>query len=251
MNKTKNKAVFNWSGGKDSSLSLYHILQRQEYDIRWLVTSVNQEYNRVSMHGVRMDLLKRQAKSIGLPLYPLMFPEKMSMETYNETLLAACQSFVRQGISHSIFGDIFLEDLRRYREDQLNKVNMRAVFPIWKKPTSELAQEFIRLGFKAVIVCVNNECLSETFAGREFDEGFLKDLPSGVDPCGENGEFHTFVYDGPIFKEPVRVKRGEIVYREYQRDHDLTDSSNDRYHQTATQPLTSGFWYADLLSIER
>ena len=232
---TKKQAVFNWSGGKDSSLALYHIRQQQEYDIQWLVTSVNQDYNRVSMHGVRMELLKRQAESIGLPLHLLMFPEKISMEMYNETLAKACRGFVRQGIHYSIFGDIFLEDLRQYREEQLNNVNMQAVFPLWKRPTAELAREFINLGFKAVIVCVDEKHLPRSFAGREYDQSLLQDLPANVDPCGENGEFHTFVYAGPIFKEPVSIERGEIVYRVYKHDkHD--------------QHATSGFWYCDLLS---
>jgi uncharacterized protein (TIGR00290 family) len=235
MKKSRKQAVFNWSGGKDSSLSLYYIWQQKEYDIQWLLTSVNQDYNRVSMHGVRFDLLKRQAESIDLPLYPLMFPAEMSMEMYNKTLAETCQSFVRQEIRYSIFGDIFLEDLRQYREEQLKKVNMQAVFPIWKRPTLELAQEFIRLGFKAVVVCVDNKSLSQPFAGREFDQSFLKNLPPDVDPCGENGEFHTFVYDGPIFKEPISVERGEIVYREYK---------HDKHDQNAT----SGFWYCDLVS---
>lgn len=235
MKKTKHKAIFNWSGGKDSSLSLYHIRQQQEYDIQWLLTSVNQEYNRVSMHGVRMDLLKAQAESIGLPLFPLMFPEKISMEMYDETLTVTCRSFVGQGITYSIFGDIFLEDLRQYREAQLNKVNMQAVFPIWKRPTPELAREFIDLGFKAIIVCVDEKHLPQSFAGREYNQNFLKDLPQNIDPCGENGEFHTFVYAGPIFKEPLSIERGEIVYREYKHDKDA-------------QHATSGFWYCDILS---
>ena len=214
MMQTQLKAFFNWSGGKDSSLSLYHIRRQKEYAVQWLLTSVNQDYNRVSMHGVRVDLLKRQAESIGLPLHCLLLPEKMSMETYNKTLAAACQGFVRQGIHYSIFGDIFLEDLRRTREEQLAQVSMQAVFPIWKRPTTELAREFIRLGFKAVIVCVQEKSLPRSFAGREFNQNLLNDLPPEVDPCGENGEFHTFVFDGPLFRTPVPFSLGSKVLRE-------------------------------------
>jgi uncharacterized protein (TIGR00290 family) len=245
------KAIFNWSGGKDSSLSLFHVLEQKEYEIKGLLTATNKDFGRVCMHGVRVDLLRAQARALGLPLHTIEFSEKYSMEDYDNAVRSACQGFVVDGIESSIFGDIFLEDLRQYREKQLAQVNMKAVFPIWKRPTPVLAEEFINLGFKAVIVCVSAKRLGKSFVGREFDEAFLKDLPKDVDPCGENGEFHTFVYDGPIFKTPIQFKHGEIIYREYNSGNDLTDNQdkNDTYYQTATRNLDTGFWYCDLLSI--
>lgn len=227
------KAIFNWSGGKDSSLALYHVLKEKEYDVKWLLTSINATYQRISMHGVRVELLKRQAQAMGLPLSILEFPEVSTMEIYEQKLGAACRSFAGEGIRYSIFGDIFLEDLRQYREKQLAKVNMQAVFPIWRRSTRDLAYEFIQLGFKAVLVCINEKNLPQSFVGREFDEQLLKDLPNDVDPCGENGEFHTFVYDGPLFNEAIAFERGQKVFREY-----------------TTKDTQSGFWYCDLLAIE-
>lgn len=242
------KAIFNWSGGKDSSLSLFHILKDKEYEVRGLLTSTNKDFGRVCMHGVRVDLLRAQAQSLGFPLYTIEFSEKYSMQDYDNAVKNAWQSFITDGVESSIFGDIFLEDLREYREKQLAQVQMKAVFPIWKQSTTALAEEFIRLGFKAVIVCVSDKRLGKSFVGREFNEEFIKDLPADVDPCGENGEFHTFVYDGPIFKNPIQFKRGEIIYREYNSGNDQTSKDNtDSYYQTAVHNVDSGFWYCDLI----
>lgn len=230
-----NKAIFNWSGGKDSSLSLYYLLQTEEYDIQYLVTSVNSEFNRVSMHGVRMELLRQQVQSIGIPLFPLMMPQMPTMEMYDELMENALKRFRQEGIDYSIFGDIFLEDLKKYREDRLARVGMNGVFPIWKKPSQQLVQEFIDLGFKAVLVCVDEKHLDQSFAGRLIDESLLKDLPKGVDPCGENGEYHSFVYDGPIFQQPIEFNKGDIVYKTY------ADPSG--------QKSKTGFWYCDLVPV--
>ena len=229
-----NKAIFNWSGGKDSSLSLYYLLQSKEYDIRYLVTSVNSKFNRISMHGVRQELLRQQAESIGIPLHMIMVPEMPTMESYNELMEQALKEFKQEGIDFSIFGDIFLEDLKKYREERLARVGFKGVFPIWKIPSQKLVREFIDLGFKAVLVCVDEKVLDRSFVGRLIDDSLLKDLPSNVDPCGENGEYHSFVFDGPIFKRPIAFDFGEVVHRDYAAS-------------TADPKVHTGFWYCDLI----
>ena len=229
----KKKAIFNWSGGKDSSLSLYYLLQSKEYDIRYLVTSVNSKFNRISMHGVRQELLRQQAESIGIPLHMVMVPEMPTMEIYNDLMEQTLKRFKEEGIDHSVFGDIFLEDLKKYREERLARVEMKGVFPIWKIPSQQLVREFIDLGFKAVLVCVDEKVLDRSFVGRSLDDALLKDLPSNVDPCGENGEYHSFVYDGPIFDHPVAFDFGEIVHRDYAA--------------STTTVAHTGFWYCDLI----
>ncbi|MBN4049629.1 diphthine--ammonia ligase [Bacteroidales bacterium AH-315-N07] len=243
-----NKAIFNWSGGKDSSLALYKVLKEDNFNIRYLLTTVSSKYRRISQHGVREILLEKQAESIGIPLHKLIMPDNPTMETYNRMMENIFQEFKGQGINYSIYGDIFLEDLRKYREDRLALVGFKGEFPIWQLPTGKLVKEFIDLGFKAIVVCVDERYLDKSFTGREIDESFLKDLPKKVDPCGENGEFHSFVYDGPIFKNPVAVEKGEIVYRRYvPPERDETDDtfncgSNDSSH------IATGFWFCDLLS---
>jgi len=226
-------AIFNWSGGKDSSLSLYYLLQAKEYDPRYLVTSVNSKFNRVSMHGVRQELLEAQADSIGIPLHMIMMPEMPTMESYNEQMEQTLNTFKQEGIEYSVFGDIFLEDLKKYREERLARVGFKGVFPIWKIPSKKIVRDFIDLGFKAVLVCVDEKVLDRSFAGRFIDDQLLKDLPSSVDPCGENGEYHSFVYDGPVFKYPIAFDFGEIVHRDY------AAMSSSKVH--------TGFWYCDLI----
>src|SRR5680860_100571 len=220
----KIKSIFNWSGGKDSSLALYHILREGKYDVKALMTTVNAKYERISMHGVRKELLYAQGKSIGIPVKEIRLPEMPSMSAYDETMKNVLTDIKKQEITHSIFGDIFLEDLREYRESRLSEVGLKGHFPLWKRDTTELVQEFIDLGFKTVVVCVKSELLGEEFAGRVIDKDFLKDLPKGVDPCGENGEFHTFVFDGPIFKEPIKYELGEKVFKEYKAPKNKEDS---------------------------
>ena len=228
-------AIFNWSGGKDSSLALYEILQKKEYEIACLMASVNDHYNRVSMHGVRIELIEQQAASIGLSLRQLRLPEMPNMEDYNREMTAIMQGFKNEGIDYSIFGDIFLEDLKAYRDGQLAKVGMQGVYPLWKRDTTKLVKEFIDKGFKAVLVCVNERYLDRSFAGRLIDKDFLKDLPANVDPCGENGEYHSFVFDGPIFKTPIAFEKGEAVYR--------------KYEQERSDNFDTGFFYLDLLPL--
>ena len=234
-----NKTYFNWSGGKDSALSLYHVMKDADYDVQLLLTSVNSSYNRVSMHGVRTSLLIAQARNLGLPLEMIELPETVDMEQYNAIMRNKVKSLTDRMFTHAVFGDIFLEDLRTYREQQLAHVGVKTHFPIWQRNTRELLSEFIALGSKAVVVCVQAKSLDETFLGRELNEDFINDLPLGVDICGENGEFHTFVYDGPIFEAPVQFSIGEKVLREYP-----DPKSNDQ--EQVTQP-PMGFWYCDLI----
>jgi uncharacterized protein (TIGR00290 family) len=211
----KPKAVMNWSGGKDSAAALQKVLEGGEFDVKYLLTSVNSHWQRISMHGVRRELLKRQAEAIGIELIEILLPEMPSMEVYEAELNQTLDHLVEDGVTHSIFGDIFLEDLREYREKQLERIGLLGVFPLWKRPTADLIQEFLDLGFKAIIVCVDGKKLDKSFCGRVIDRSFINDLPGNVDVCGENGEFHTFVFEAPYFSEPIGFTVGEIVYRKY------------------------------------
>lgn len=231
----------NWSGGKDSTLCLYYLLQQQQYDVMCLLTSLSTPYQRISMHGVRESLLDKQAKSIGIPLAKMHLPEMPTMEVYDQMMLTTLTNLKSKGATVSIFGDIFLEDLRAYREKKLAEVNLKGVFPLWKRSTHELIREFIDLGFKTILTCVNEKYLDKSFAGRIIDRDFLKDLPDNVDPCGENGEFHTFVYDGPLFKERVDFELGEVVYRKY---------SNSK-QEKENDPFNNGFWFCDLVDSQQ
>ncbi|SFB27143.1 MJ0570-related uncharacterized domain-containing protein [Flavobacterium swingsii] len=241
----KKKAIFNWSSGKDSALALYKTLQNSEIEIVSLLTSVNKKYNRISMHGVRTELLEQQAKSIGLPLHIMEIPEMPSMEDYEKVMQETLTKFKEKGITHSIFGDIFLEDLRKYREDKLAQMQLEAIFPLWKIPTKDLIHEFLDLGFKTIVVCVNEKNLDKSFVGRIIDAQFIADLPDDVDVCGENGEFHTFTFDGPIFKKPIEFEIGEIVYRKYEKP--KQESSNTACDTSSSDAFDFGFWYCDLI----
>ncbi|MBC5838070.1 Dph6-related ATP pyrophosphatase [Flavobacterium muglaense] len=242
----KNKALFNWSSGKDSALALYKISQNPEFEINCLLTSVNQQFQRISMHGVRVALLHQQAESIGLPLEIMQIPEMPTMEVYEAVMQETLGKLKNQGVTHSIFGDIFLEDLRKYREDKLETIGFQGVFPLWKIPTHDLIQEFIFLGFKTIVVCVNERYLDKSFVGRIIDQDFINDLPDNVDVCGENGEFHTFTFDGPIFSKPIDFEIGEIVYRKYEKP-EKEESSDTACDTSAPDAFDFGFWYCDLL----
>ncbi|HUV32901.1 MAG TPA: ATP-binding protein [Devosiaceae bacterium] len=210
----KDKALIAWSSGKDSALALWAVKAEGRLEVVSLLTTVTSGYDRVSMHGVREELLDRQAAATGMPLCKVVIPPKSSNETYESRTAEALAGFIRGGVSAVVFGDIFLEDVRKYREDRLARAAMRGVFPIWQQDTSALARRFIEQGFKAVVTCVDTQQLDARFAGRQYDSPFLADLPEGVDPCGENGEFHTFVYAGPVFDGPLGISRGEVVMRE-------------------------------------
>ena len=208
------KVVLSWGGGKDSALALYEIQKTDNYEILGLLTTLTEDYDRISIHGVRRILLEQQADSLGFPLEKVFISKNVSIEEYESKMREVLAKYLAAGFSSVVFGDIFLEDVRRYREDNLSKIRMKRIFPIWKRDTYELAHTFIDLGFKAVITCVDSNVLDKNFVGRVFDEQFLSELPSNVDPCGENGEFHSFVYDGPIFQERILYTKGEIVLRE-------------------------------------
>ncbi|UOR06017.1 adenine nucleotide alpha hydrolase [Hymenobacter aerilatus] len=225
--------TMSWSGGKDSALALYYLLRDNRYQVAHLLTNVNAHYDRVSMHGVRVELLEAQARCLALPLHQVCLPEAPSMAEYEQHTQAALQELQAEGATHVAFGDIFLEDLRAYREQQLTQLALQAVFPLWQRPTLELLREYLTLGFRAVVVCVNEAYLDCSFCGRLLDEDFLRDLPAGVDPCGENGEYHTFLFDAPYFQQPITFQRGDIVRRTYPAP-------------VSEAPL-SAFWYCDIL----
>lgn len=228
-----------FSGGKDSSLALWEIRSAQTYVVEALLTTVNAEYDRVSMHGVRRELLREQADAIGIPMTEVPVPRVCTNAVYEREMGAAFARLQAAGIRRVAFGDIFLEDLRTYREEQLAASKLECFFPLWKQDTGKLARRFIQGGFKAVLVCVNSKVLDSTFAGRRFDEALLSDLPPGVDPCGENGEFHTFVYDGPVFRRSVPVSTGEVVQRDSFVFCDLLSASASR-RSTPTSPNSGG-----------
>jgi uncharacterized protein (TIGR00290 family) len=233
------RAYFNWSGGKDSALALWEVLKGKEFRVEYLLTSMNSFHDRVSMHGIRRNLLEAQASSLNISLTTIELPEEPSMAEYETALIDKVNRIKEQGITHSIFGDIFLEDLKIYREQKLASIGIQCVFPIWKRDTKNLIREFLDEGFKAIVVCINGKFLDKGFCGRIIDENFLNDLPSTVDACGENGEFHSFVYDGPVFKYPIPFVKGEIVYKEYKAPENLNDISGPGKNY--------GFYFCDLL----
>lgn len=231
----KEKAIFCWSGGKDSALALYKILLEDKFEIVALLTTLNAAFKRISMHGVREELLEQQALAIGLPLVKMYVNEGTNAE-YEKEMEKLLLEYKAKGVTKVIFGDIFLEDLRTYRENNLSKVGLKAEFPLWNKNTSELIKEFLSLKFKTITCCVNDAYLSEDKVGVEINSEFIETLPKTVDPCGENGEYHTFCYDGPIFKTPIKFSKGEKVYKPLEIN--SVDSSK-----------TKGFWFCDLIAL--
>jgi len=195
-------------------MALFEGLPRSRYQVRALLTTVTEHYDRVSMHGVRRVLLERQAARLGFPLCVAQIPPQATNEAYQASMEAALAPYRAAGVTTLVFGDLFLADIRRYREAWLAGIGMRAIFPLWHQETRALAHRFIDRGFKGVVTCVDGRVLEASFSGRAFDRRFLEDLPAQVDPCGENGEFHTFVYDGPLFREPVRFVHGAVVQRD-------------------------------------
>jgi len=203
--------LFSWSGGKDSAMALYELRRKGRYRVAALLTTVTGDYDRISMHGVRRSLLEQQAAALGLPVEEVILPKDSSNDDYEAQMSDVLTRYKEQGVSSVVFGDIFLEDLKQYRERNLTKLGMKGVFPLWKRDTSDLMASLIGLGFKARTVCVDNHALGKGFVGRIIDEEFIADLPAGVDVCGENGEYHSFVYDGPIFDHCIPCKTGEVV----------------------------------------
>jgi uncharacterized protein (TIGR00290 family) len=208
------RTLLSWSSGKDSAWSLYLLQLQNEYEIVGLLTTFNREANRVAMHGVRRDLARAQAKAAGIPLWEVDLPSPCSNADYESIMSETCKTAVQSGIEYVAFGDLFLRDIRAYREKQLEGSGLQPIFPVWDLPTRELAHQMIDSRVKAKLACVDCKCLSPQFVGREFDEQLLSDLPPEIDPCGENGEFHSFVYAGPMFRYDLPVKVGEIVSRD-------------------------------------
>lgn len=238
QNHKTNQTYFNWSSGKDAALAYHYFTYQEQRVVDRFFTTVNGHYNRVTMHGLRVALLEQQCEAIGMSLDVMELPEQPSMETYGRMMQVKLESYKKEGFSRAVFGDIFLEDLKAYREQQLNSVGIQSVFPLWKKETTKLVQELVQLGYKAIIICIDGSKLDPSFLGRTIDEQFLLDLPLGVDPCGENGEFHTFCYDGPIFQKPVSFKLGEKVFRPYEVG---------IQEEVEVRKAQKGFWFLDLL----
>jgi uncharacterized protein (TIGR00290 family) len=213
MKIIKEKILLSWSSGKDSALALYEIKNNTKYEISSLLTTLTIDYNRISMHGVRNELLERQACALGLSLEKIFIPKNISNDEYDLVIKKTLNKFRRMGISSVAFGDVHLIDIRKCREKNLEKIGMKGIFPLWKRNSLDLANRFIELGFKSIITCVDSKTFDPNFLGRDFDEKFLSEIPSSVDPIGENGEFHSFVYEGPIFKEKISFKVGKIVIK--------------------------------------
>lgn len=235
------QAILNWSGGKDSAFCLYKCLTGDNIQIKYLLTTLSESDNRIPMHGVRNNLLVKQAESTGIELKEIFLPENAPNNIYNEIMRSSLEQHKKEGINHSVYGDIFLEDLRQYRESRLAEIKMKGLFPLWGMSADKIMNEFIALGFKAVITSVDGKRLDKSFVGREIDGSLLNDLPRDIDLCGENGEYHSFVYDGPIFREPVPFKRGELFYKPYKI---ISDSAK------GVTGFASGFWNLDLIAEE-
>ncbi|RZL09805.1 MAG: diphthine--ammonia ligase [Pedobacter sp.] len=227
------EAFISWSGGKDSCMALHYSLQDPNWRIAGLQTTISKEYNRISIHGVREELLEMQAESLNMPLIKLYLDEMPDMLSYETQLTKANADLLQMGVKNIVYGDIFLEDLRTYREGLLQKTDQRAVFPLWKRNTRELIFEFIDLGYKTIIVSAQEGL--QHLCGKIIDKELIDTLPAGIDPCGENGEFHTFVVNGPIFNKGLDVLTGELVFKPFQIDTDLHNE------------LPKGAWYIDLV----
>ena len=231
----KKKAVFNWSGGKDSAFALYSILQSGEYDVVSLLTTFNRKSKRSSMHATPVALLQSQADSIGIPLYPVEYDPEEEIKGYENGMLKAVEYFKKQGVTHFVFGDIFLHDVRSYREKQLNPYGIEVVEPLWDMKTNEVMQAFLQSGLKTIVVATMANLLDQTFIGRLVDHSFVENLPDEVDICGENGEYHTFCFDGAIFKYPVPFSLGKPLKVSH------TVNMDGEMQQTYT------YWYADII----
>lgn len=206
--------AFSWSGGKDSALALHRLRRNDDVRIRCLLTTVTEDFDRISMHGVRRSLLEAQAEAIGLPLEIVRIPAQASNDVYESRMRTSIDRLVEAGVGGFAFGDIYLTDVRRYREEKLTPKGLTSLFPIWGDDTRRLMREFMGVGFRAVVSCVDTTALDGSFSGRELDERFVADLPEGADPCGENGEYHSFVFDGPLFSKEVRWAPGERTLRD-------------------------------------
>jgi uncharacterized protein (TIGR00290 family) len=209
----KEAIIVGWSGGKDSAMALAAILREGRYEVAGFLTTCSEGLRRVHVHGVRCSLLRQQAIELGIPLRKVFVPQRCSNPDYENRMRTVLAEFQERGIKHVAFGDLFLDEIRAYRNSMLAPLGMTAVYPLWGRDTATLARQFIDAGFRAVLVCVNTQHLDASFVGRMFDADLLDELPGNVDPCGENGEFHTFVFDGPIFSHPIRFRSGRVSSR--------------------------------------
>ncbi len=214
MKDKREKIIFSWSTGKDSTLALYEILKSGNYEVVSLLTTLTREYDRVTMHGVRRALLEKQAEATGLPLTEMFISPSATNEEYEKQMGEALARFQQQGVTGVAFGDIFLDDLRKYREEKLAGIGMKGIFPLWKRDTTEIIGHFVASGFKAVITCADSRILPMSFAGKYIDGSFLASLPAGIDPAGEKGEYHSFAFGGPLFRRPIAFTMGEVVLRD-------------------------------------
>ncbi|WP_375560401.1 diphthine--ammonia ligase [Bernardetia sp. OM2101] len=236
--KTLPKAAFFWSGGKDSAYCLQKVLQEKNYEISYLITTLSLPYKRITMHGIKEELLEKQAQFIGIPLIKFFLSEGTNKE-YEEKMNTILQNLKNEGIETVIFGDIFLEDLREYRENQLKETGMKAIFPLWKMDTNFLVNDFINQGFESVTCCVSDAFLNESFVGQKIDKPFLQKLPKQVDACGENGEFHSFCTTAPYFSEKIEIKVGEKLYKP------LSIQANSDCDLPSENEV-KGFWFVEL-----
>lgn len=223
--------ILNWSSGKDAAMAYLRLLRDKKYKVKGLLTSLSESYKRVSMHGIKEEILEAQALRMGLPLTKIYLPENADMESYNRVMNSAVDKIKEDQINTMAFGDIFLEDLKKYREDQLQQKAMKAVFPLWKEDTAELVKMVEQEDIKAMIICVNEKYLGKEFLGRMVNTQLLADLPTNVDACGENGEYHSLVIDAPFFSEPLHIKAGEIVHKKYVGIDDQQSWDNSFYFQ--------------------
>lgn len=238
-----------WSGGKDSSMALHRA--GADYEVVGLLTTLNAEFKRISMHGVREELLDAQAQAIGLTLIKV-WVSAGSNEEYEHQMRQGLEQAKAEGVTHVIFGDIFLQDLREYREKQLAKVGLKAIFPLWQSNTTELIQTFVESGFQTITCCINDGYLDESWAGRDINQQFIDELPDHIDPCGENGEYHTFCYAGPIFKAPIQFSKAKIIYRPLPTPMPINsaqssdDVQDDDQYVCHSPVATKGFWFCEL-----
>jgi uncharacterized protein (TIGR00290 family) len=235
----RKRVIFSWSGGKDSSYSLNKVLNDDQYEVVYLLTTLNSEFKRISMHGVKEELLDAQAESIGIPQLKVWVGQGTN-EEYEKQMSEMLLKAKAEGIETVLFGDIFLEDLREYRESNMAKLGMKVEFPIWNIDTNFLIKDFIEKGFKTVTCCVNDAFFNEDWVGKEIDENFINELPDNLDPCGENGEYHTYCYEGPIFKNPIKIEVKEKIYRQ------LEIKVTDSVCSSESEIKTKGFWFSEL-----
>jgi uncharacterized protein (TIGR00290 family) len=235
------RVTFSWSGGKDSAFALHKILLSKKYEVVNLHTVFGEETKRVGLHGIREELIEQQAESMGIPLVKLYLKASDNYSAYENLMCSFYQTCAARKIDGVVFGDIFLEDLKKYREELLKDSGLIPLYPIWKQNTMRLANEFIEEGFKTLICAANARYFSEHHLGCTLDHAFIKNLPVPVDPCGENGEFHTFVFDGPFFREPIRFFKGGITSKKYVYQRKNEDAS--------TEQLESTFWFQELLPV--